>query len=182
MPLDLTVTVDIYQFQKISGLSAATASASPGFKTSFTSAVATTLNISNDKVVIEQIRDVKEVKVYLLEIQSNSTEIEIDYSVQSSEITLAILSASISGAVSSGEFTNTLQKALIAENVYDIRAAASAIPTYVDISPTSKPTPAPAYDPLTPVSLPTLELTQVRGMCRSFYDQKTEQQKKPILF
>ena len=147
--------------QRISGLSAATASASPGFKTSFSNAVATTLKISVDKVRIDKIRDVKKNKVQLLESPSNSTEIEIDYSVQSSEVTLTTLSASISEAVSSGEFTNTLQTALIAENVYDIRPAASAIPVFIEISPTSPPTAAPSQDPLTHVSLPTVELSQV---------------------
>lgn len=152
--------------QRISGLSAATASASLGFKTSFANAVATTLKISQDKVHIDEIRDVKKGKMLLME--SNSTEIEIDYSVQSSEVTLSILSASISGAVSSGEFTNTLQAALIAESVYDIRPAASAVPVFADISPTSPPTFAPSYDPLSTVSFPTLELLQVSIIASPF--------------
>ena len=145
-------------------MSAATASASPGFKTSFANAVATTLKITPDKVRIEKIRDVKKEKMQLLVSPSNSTEIEIDYYVQSSEVSIATLSASISGAVSSGEFTNTLQSALIAENVYDIRAAASVAPSYVDISPTSSPTPAPSFDSRFPFSLPTMELSQVSSI------------------
>ena len=153
-----------YQTQRISGLSAATASASPGFKTSFANAVATTLKITPDKVRIEKIRDVKTEKMQLLESSSNSTEIEIDYNVQSSEVSIATLSASISSAVSSGEFTNTLQSALIAENVYDIRAAASVVPTYTDISPTASPTPAPSFDSRFPFTLPTMELSQVSSI------------------
>ena len=145
-------------------MSAATASASPGFKTSFANAVATTLKITPDKVRIEKIRDVKTEKMQLLESSSNSTEIEIDYNVQSSEVSIATLSASISSAVSSGEFTNTLQSALIAENVYDIRAAASVVPTYTDISPTASPTPAPSFDSRFPFTLPTMELSQVSSI------------------
>ena len=140
--------------QRITGLSAAEANASPGFKTSFTSAVATTLQISPDKIFIEKIKDVKKAKLQRLESLGNSTEIEIDYTVQSTEITLSILTAAISGAVSSGEFTNTLQTALIAENVYDIRPFASAVPTFMDVSPTSSPAAGP-------ISFSTLELTQV---------------------
>ena len=140
--------------QRITGLSAAEASASPGFKTSFTNAVATTLRISRDKIFIEKINDVKKAKLQRLESLSNSTEIEIDYTVQSTEVTLSILTAAISGAVSSGEFTNTLQTALIAENVYDIRPFASSLPTFIDASPTSSPAAAP-------ISFSTLELTQV---------------------
>ena len=149
-------------------MSAATASASPGFKTSFANAVATTLKITPDKVRIEKIRDVKTEKMQLLESPSNSTEIEIDYNVQSSEVSIATLSASISGAVSSGEFTNTLQSALIAENVYDIRAAASVVPTYTDISPTASPTPAPSFDSRFPFTLPTMELSQVSSVVSTF--------------
>ena len=157
-------SLTFYQTQRISGLSAATASASPGFKTSFANAVATTLKITPDKVRIEKIRDVKTEKMQLLESPSNSTEIEIDYNVQSSEVSIATLSASISGAVSSGEFTNTLQSALIAENIYDIRAAASVVPTYTDISPTASPTPAPSFDSRFPFTLPTMELSQVSSI------------------
>ena len=149
-------------------MSAATASASPGFKTSFANAVATTLKITPDKVRIEKIRDVKTEKMQLLESSSNSTEIEIDYNVQSSEVSIATLSASISSAVSSGEFTNTLQSALIAENVYDIRAAASVVPTYTDISPTASPTPAPSFDSRFPFTLPTMELSQVSSVVSTF--------------
>ena len=126
--------------------------------------MATTLKITPDKVRIEKIRDVKTEKMRLLESPSNSTEIEIDYNVQSSEVSIATLSASISGAVSSGEFTNTLQSALIAENVYDIRAAASVVPTYTDISPTASPTPAPSFDSRFPFTLPTMELSQVSSI------------------
>ena len=130
--------------------------------------MATTLKITPDKVRIEKIRDVKTEKMQLLESSSNSTEIEIDYNVQSSEVSIATLSASISSAVSSGEFTNTLQSALIAENVYDIRAAASVVPTYTDISPTASPTPAPSFDSRFPFTLPTMELSQVSSVVSTF--------------
>lgn len=107
----------------------------------------------------------KSEKRYLAEAAADSPEVDVLYEVTSKTLNMKTITNSLDSAISSGEYTSTLNTDLVAAGVADMKITANIVPMIVDSSPTSEPTRRPTRAPIegtfSPTPLPTLEVTQV---------------------
>ena len=150
-------------------MTAAEASASPGFKRSFIATVASSVNIPRDRITIESITDIGGRRALLA-----SSGVDIVYVVIATAITADSITTAISTAVTGGTFTSTLKTQLAVENV-NVTVSADVAPTVINISPTAMPThaptPMPSRKPVVftpaPTSTPKIILSQVHEFFNS---------------